>query len=165
MFDKLSKLIGFTKTETKIVLFIILTFIIGFSYKNFFVVDKQKDYQIIPYNEKTGLFNQYESKGKSQDSIKSTNKKVDYKQEVLDFNTQSFNNVQKKIVPAEKSINLNSAKVSDLTALPGIGEKTANKIIEYRNEIKKFKNINELLNVKGIGESKLRKIKKYIFID
>jgi hypothetical protein len=39
---------------------------------------------------------------------KSDDKEVDYKQEVLDFNTRSFDNIQKKTLPAEKSINLNT---------------------------------------------------------
>jgi competence protein ComEA len=165
MLGRLSKKIGLTQTELKISLFIVLVFLIGLTYKLIF---EQKDtvlYQKFDYTEEDEKF--YNS-GKDTNSInnqKSDDKEVDYKQEVLDFNSQSFDNIQKKILPAEKSINLNSATVEEIVNLPGIGEKTAQKIIEYRDKHKQFRNINELLNVKGIGEAKLAKIKKYIFID
>ncbi len=49
--------------------------------------------------------------------------------------------------------------------LPGIGEKTASNIIEFRNSRSGFNNLTELKEVKGIGETKFEKIKKYLFID
>jgi competence protein ComEA len=55
--------------------------------------------------------------------------------------------------------------LDELISLPGIGDKTAKAIIAYREKNKRFRNISELLKVKGIGESKLNKIKKYIYID
>ncbi len=165
MLEKLSKIIGFTQTEVKIVLFIISTLILGFSYKTFFLDNQKSADKIIDFSEESRLLNNSKDNDLNTDSSKSDEDKVDYKQEVLDFKTQSFDNIQKKIIPAEKSINLNKAELSDLIKLPGVGEKTANEIIKYRNRIKKFKNSNELLNVKGIGSSKLEKIKKYIIID
>ena len=47
--------------------------------------------------------------------------------------------------------------------LPGIGEKTALAIIEYRNN-KKFNSIEEIMNVKGIGPKKFEKIKNNITV-
>ncbi len=165
MLDKLSKLIGFTGTEIKIVLFILITFILGFSYKTFILNKQKTPDKILDYSNLNVLLDNYGEKNLNTDSLKSNDKKVDYKQEVLDFNTRNFNNIQKKVIPAEKSINLNKAGFSELTKLPGIGKKTADEIIKYRKSIKQFNNINELLNVKGIGSSKFEKIKKYIFID
>jgi competence ComEA-like helix-hairpin-helix protein len=165
MFDNLSKKIGFTKTEIKIVLFISSVLILGYGYKKIFLDHKKTADKIIDYSGQNKLFNNYNFNNLNSDSAKSNDKKVDYKQEVLDFNRQSFNNIQKKIIPAEKSINLNTAKLSDFVKLPGIGEITAQSIIEYRKSVKKFNNVNELLNVKGIGNSKLKKIKKYIFVE
>ncbi|MBK7630342.1 MAG: helix-hairpin-helix domain-containing protein [Ignavibacteriales bacterium] len=165
MLEGISKKIGLTQTELKISLFVIIVFIVGLTYKVF--VDKQEtvSYQIFDYSEEDEKFNNSSKVADLDNSKKSDDKEVDYKQEVLDFNTQSFDNIQKKTLPAEKSINLNTAKVSELVNLPGIGQKTAQNIIDYREQNKRFRNINELLNVKGIGESKLSKIKKYIFID
>ena len=48
--------------------------------------------------------------------------------------------------------------------LNGIGEKTADKIIEYRNENGKFSSIDEIMNVSGIGEKKFEKIKEHITV-
>jgi len=165
MLERLSKKIGLTQTELKISLFVIIVFLFGLSYKVFFDKQETVPYQIFDYSEEDEKFYGSSKDTSLINSQKSDDKEVDYKQEVLDFNSQSFDNIQKKVLPAEKSINLNSAKLEDLVNLPGIGGKTAQKIIEYREQHKRFRNINELLNVKGIGEAKLAKIKKYIFID
>ncbi len=62
----------------------------------------------------------------------------------------------------QSSININTATVKELTELPGIGEATANKIIEYRKQNGKFETIEELKNVAGIGNSKFENIKDKI---
>ena len=48
--------------------------------------------------------------------------------------------------------------------LPGIGEKTALKIIEYRNKYGGFKSIDEIKNISGIGDKKYAKIKDLITV-
>ena len=63
---------------------------------------------------------------------------------------------------AATQISINSADADLLTQIPGIGPKTAEEIIKYRNSIGKIKNLDELLNVKGIGEKKLAKLKPYM---
>jgi len=74
-------------------------------------------------------------------------------------------NARNDVTLEEKSINLNQASVEDLEKLPGIGKKTAEAIIEYRKSKGKFKSIEEIKNVKGIGEAKFQKIKLYIYVD
>lgn len=64
----------------------------------------------------------------------------------------------------EKTININKAGTEELKNLNGIGDGLAKNIIQYREENGKFKNIEELMNVPGIGESKFNKIKEYIKI-
>ena len=61
-------------------------------------------------------------------------------------------------------INLNTANEEELEKIPGIGASIANKIIAYRKENGKFKAIEDIKNVSGIGESKFSKIKEYICI-
>lgn len=56
-------------------------------------------------------------------------------------------------------INLNSATAEQLTTIPGIGPATAKLIIEHRTKVGKFNRVEELMNVKGIGEKKFEKIK------
>ncbi len=55
-------------------------------------------------------------------------------------------------------ININTAGLSELTSLPGIGEVLALRIISYREENGNFSNIYEITKVEGIGEGKLSKI-------
>ena len=61
------------------------------------------------------------------------------------------------------AVNLNTASLKELTALPGIGESTAQKIIDYRNE-HGFKDTRELMNIKGIGQKKFDKIKEELSV-
>ena len=56
-------------------------------------------------------------------------------------------------------ININTANQAQLEQLEGIGEITALRIIEYRKQNGKFKTIEDLKNVKGIGDAKFDKIK------
>ena len=59
-------------------------------------------------------------------------------------------------------VNINTATQAELETLPGIGSSTAMKIIQYRNEKGKFKKIDEVKEVSGMGKSKYEKIKNYI---
>jgi competence protein ComEA len=63
-----------------------------------------------------------------------------------------------------QKIDINRALPWLLDALPGIGEVTAQAIVDYRNENGLFRTIEDLLKVKGIGEGTLDKIKDYITI-
>lgn len=59
-------------------------------------------------------------------------------------------------------ISINNADIDLLVTLPGIGNSIASRIIEYREKYGNFVNLDELKNVKGIGEKKFNKIKPYI---
>lgn len=65
---------------------------------------------------------------------------------------------------SDELINLNTATVEQLDSLPGIGIITAQNIIDYRNNIKVFQTIEEIMNVSGIGEASFAKIKDYITV-
>lgn len=67
------------------------------------------------------------------------------------------------IEEASNKISLNKATLEELMTLKGIGESKAKSIIEYREKTP-FKNIEELLNVKGIGKAMFEKIKANISI-
>ena len=62
-------------------------------------------------------------------------------------------------------ININTAGIEQLEKLSGIGEGTAIKIIEYRKDNGKFKSIEDLKNVSGIGDAKFNSIKNNICVD
>ena len=65
---------------------------------------------------------------------------------------------------AIKLININTASAGELTSLKGIGEKTAQAIIEYRQKNGPFKTIEDIKNVKGIGDKKFEAIKGSICV-
>ena len=61
-------------------------------------------------------------------------------------------------------IDINTAGIEELMCLDGIGEVTAEAIINYRNENGGFNNIEEIMNVYGIGEAKFEKIREHIYV-
>ena len=62
------------------------------------------------------------------------------------------------------TININTASVADLERLPGIGAKTAGRIVEYRQKNGPFKKIEELMNVRGVGEKNFLKLRTQISV-
>jgi competence protein ComEA len=79
-------------------------------------------------------------------------------------NISSFNNSKKEIIKEEKDskISINTASITTLMTLKGIGQKKAESIVEYRQQHGPFKNIEEIKNISGIGNSIFDKIKDYI---
>ena len=65
---------------------------------------------------------------------------------------------------ASAPINLNTATQAQLESLPGIGAKAAQRILEYRQKNGSFKKIEDLMNVKGIGEKSFLKLKPLITV-
>ena len=59
----------------------------------------------------------------------------------------------------EAIVNLNTATAKDLETLPGVGARTAERIIEYRQKNGPFKKIEDLMNVQGIGEKAFLKLR------
>ncbi len=72
--------------------------------------------------------------------------------------------VQEQTSQSEK-VNINKATALQLEALPGIGEVIANRILEYREQHGSFSQAEELLNVTGIGEKTLEKLKPHIVLE
>ena len=61
-------------------------------------------------------------------------------------------------------VNLNTATVTQLATLPGIGTRTAERIVEYRQKNGGFKKVEDLMNVRGVGEKSFLKIKPMISV-
>lgn len=62
---------------------------------------------------------------------------------------------------SSSKININSADLNELTKIPGVGEKTAQKILDYRAN-NSFSSIEDIKNVPGIGDKKFESMKDYI---
>lgn len=167
---------NFTKNELKVLLFIIIVMISGFSIKYIKYFSSNNSHANFDYTETEETFKKLsrgsvnsitgdslvreDSTGISEinlnhklltieDSLKSKEKKKSKKEE--------------KLKP--KSININTASKEILVGLPGVGESTAEKIIKYRETHNGFKKIENIMKVKGIGKKKFEKIKEYIFVE
>jgi len=61
-------------------------------------------------------------------------------------------------------VNINTASADQLEGLPGVGSKMAARIVEYRQKNGGFKKIEELMNVRGIGEKAFLKMKSHLTV-
>jgi competence protein ComEA len=87
----------------------------------------------------------------------------------LGVTSQAEQDGPRRGTPAAKAsssgpINLNTASVAQLEALPGIGKSTAERIVEYREKSGGFKKVEDLMNVRGIGEKSFLKLKPLITV-
>jgi len=67
--------------------------------------------------------------------------------------------------PPERPVNLNTATVTELMQLPRVGPKTAQRIIEFRRQHGPFQRLEDLMNVKGIGEKTFRRLQAHITLE
>lgn len=95
---------------------------------------------------------------------KETSKQIS-SSDMLPSNSKNFETSKNTIKEKDTSkININTATQEELENLSGIGVSTAKKIVDYRKQFGRFKNIEEIKKVNGIGEAKFKKIKEFITI-
>lgn len=112
---------------------------------------------IISYRQAHGNFNSID------DLINVTGIGPSTLEKIRDYVTVSkTDEVQVNMNNELKKININEADEKQLEKLPGIGPTKAKRIIEYREKNGKFKSLDELLNVNGIGPKTLEKIENYL---
>lgn len=66
--------------------------------------------------------------------------------------------------PPLKPVNINTATSEELQQVPGIGPATAQKILQMRKSYGPFKSVDDLLAIRGLGEKRLDKMRKYLTV-
>lgn len=150
---------GFTSKEINLLFFLLVIFILGLSIKAF--KSNYPEYRKFDYSDVDSLYSNIAYLTDTSDNFF-----VNKNDSVIIKELKKRKNTPKKSLDIiEKKINLNTALADDLQKLPGIGPKLADLIITYRTKIGKFKSIEELMEVKGIGEKKFNKLKNFIVIE
>jgi competence ComEA-like helix-hairpin-helix protein len=140
MMKRISEWLVLTKTEQKVILFLVITLLAGAGiqlYQKTFASAPHFDYQATDSTFTTLSTAPEDTIGQS---VKETAKEVYDK------------------------LNINTATKQQLMDLPGIGEATAERILQYRIENGKFAEINGLREIKGMSAKKLEKLKPLITI-
>ncbi len=155
---KINQTFGLTNTESRVILFLIVTFIIGVGLK----IIKFSPQQKFSYNY-TALDSEFAARSNLisiSDLDSSKNTSTDSTTRIMRVNKKT----KSKDSIAPKSININTATKEELMKLPGIGEVIADRIILYRKVNGTFSSIEDIMNVKGIGKKKFERLAPYVIV-
>lgn len=172
--NKLMKLFSFTKSETRVILFIVSVLVAGYSIKHLKQIYGSSSGAPYDFSESDSLFKQRSGNVRTEGK-KQTETNTSSSGYVKDLNLSAsedslYKSIREKETnysdsTGENIININTAGKNELINLPGIGEAIADRIISYRNEKKGFRKKEELMNVSGIGKKKFDKLKNYVKAD
>ena len=84
---------------------------------------------------------------------------------VVPYETEAAREKADRFIERQRFVNINTFEVDELTRLPGVGKKLAQRIIEYHSLNGPFKAKKELLRVAGIGEKKFEKLEDLITLE
>lgn len=146
--SKFNQTLGFTKNEARIILFLAITFLAGIGIKIF-----KSSYTSKPEYDYSSVDSEFYARSAIADSA---SLKLSSKENLAD----ESNGTGRQILSSKdsSSININSATITELMGLPGIGEGIAKKIVTYRKINGNFNSVSDLKKVGGIGEKKFEKI-------
>lgn len=162
MFKKLSVKSGFTETEIKVLIFLLGLFLAGFIYVKFIQRNNESPYKEIDYSkEENQLIKTWQDDTLEEGTFSGNPDSV--KKHVLELKDRP-NGLSVKKEIQEKSINLNTATKEQLMQIKGIGAKTADNIIAFREKNGLFASLNGLMKITGIGPVKFQKFSKYLYL-
>ena len=155
---------GFTKRDLVLISFLLTTLVAGLIVREVGWKNPKSTGHSVPNSEfeqhLNSAFSTLELNEKQQEKA---NLMRQYSDSLLD--EKERNTTLKNGEIPSKKIDINHAMTGDLQLLPGIGEVTAERIIEYRERTGGFKSIDEIMNVKGIGAKKFEKMKNLITVN
>ncbi len=147
MLRRISEWLSLTQTEERIILFLSVTLLVGVGiklYKQSISAQPSFDYHV-------------------QDSIFTARSSIPDDSLTVKASSVSIDAGVKK--PANSNIiNLNTATLEQLDALPGVGKVIAERIIHRRDSVGRYTSVEELLLVKGMTKKKLNQIKPFLVI-
>lgn len=160
---QIQRILGVTPNELMVVLLLVLGLTVGVIAKYFFAETTER----ISYQDVYAVMDSLAEADKTTyigtDTEQQTIVELEQHDTVVK-KEQLFPEAKKKQLPQNgEKINLNTASLAKLMQLPGIGEKTAQKILDYRQD-KPFTSIDDIMNVKGIGPKKFEKMKDFLII-
>lgn len=158
--------LGLTKQERVVILFLLCFGIIGGALKLYksagYGSDKNSDGFLKQRHERIRKFKE---RAKQEDTLanQATKNAVNYSSREQK-NVKAAKKRNHRVVFGKQKIDINTASISELVQLPAIGPVKAKAIIKYREKIGRFKQIKEILAVKGIGTKTFKKIAPFIVV-
>ena len=151
--ERLNQRLGFTSNESRIVLFLAGTILVGAGIRlvrNSEPRPAQFNYSSLDSQFASGVMRMDEDSGDSSDQESGAPANRSSSESNLQLQT--------------RSVDINIATIDQLVALPGIGEAMAQRIVAYREKHGRFSSIEEIRHVKGIGQKKYERIRVFLTV-
>ncbi|MBQ7739878.1 MAG: helix-hairpin-helix domain-containing protein [Eubacterium sp.] len=104
----------------------------------------------------------YETDEKSVSSVSRATAKTE--QAARSVQTSEKPSTQTETTAPEFPLDINKASLSELSSDPGLGEKKASAIIEYRNVIGRYKDVSQIMEISGFGEATYERVAPYLTV-
>lgn len=165
MLKELKEGLRFSRSEMRVIVFMAAVIVAGYVIRNFrnFIDDAGRAYDY------TGMDSQFVSRSLGTTADYSFNASEEGRRtdptelaRAIDSAGKTSHETPPEEEAAGSILDLNTAGATELEGLPGIGEATALRIIEYREKNGKFRNAADLMKVKGIGKKKFEKLRHLI---
>ncbi len=148
LFEKFNRTFGFTRTESRVVLFLVVSFIFGIGVKTL----RSGSGPPVAFD-----YTASDSEFAALSSAIDTSPPAPWP--ARNLMPRFPGDSARAHADKDHPLDLNMASKAELIALPGIGEVTAEKIILYRKDHGKFSSVDELSRIKGIGPKKLERLR------